>query len=124
MKKPSTWDQWADDGEDEEEKDEEEQSKDCSVPTKAQAYIFERALKMDPGTRGALPNEIHELWNSMQKGPGAAQERHALRNAIVPRDATYGHICKVDPTGPLMQRIRNVWETKQKKDTTQRNESE
>ena len=115
MKKPSTWDQWADDGEDEEEKDEEEQSKDCSVPTKAQAYIFERALKMDPGTRGALPNEIHELWNSMQKGPGAAQERHALRNAIVPRDATYGHICKVDPTGPLMQRIRNVWETKQKK---------
>jgi hypothetical protein len=50
----------------------------------------------------------------MQKGPGAAQERHALRNAIVPRDATYGHICKVDPTGPLMQRIRNVWETKQK----------
>ena len=113
MKKPSSWDQWADDGEDEEEKGED--SKDCSVPTKAQAYIFERALKMDPGTRGALPNEIHELWNSMQKGPGAAQERHALRNAIVPRDATYGHICKVDPTGPMMQRIRNVWETKQTK---------
>jgi hypothetical protein len=113
MKKPSSWDQWADDGEDEEEKGED--SKDCSVPTKAQAYIFERALKMDPGTRGALPSEIHELWNSMQKGPGAAQERHALRNAIVPRDATYGHICKVDPTGSLMQRVRNVWETKQKK---------
>ena len=115
MKKPSTWHQWADDGEDEEEKDEEEQSKDSSVPTKQQAYIFDRALKLSPGTRGALPNEVHELWNSMQKGPGAAQERHALRNAIVPRDATYGHICKVDPTGPLMQRIRNVWETKQKK---------
>jgi len=112
MKKPSSWDQWADDGEDEEEKGED--SKDCSVPTKAQAYIFERALKMDPGTRGALPSEIHDLWNTMQRGPGAAQERHALRNAIVPRDATYGHICKVDPTGSLTQRVRNVWETKQK----------
>jgi hypothetical protein len=51
----------------------------------------------------------------LQQGPGAAQERHALRNLCVPRDATYGSICKVDPTGPLMQRIRTVWQTKQKK---------
>jgi hypothetical protein len=113
MKKPSSWDQWADDGEEEEEKGDD--SKDCSAPTKAQAYIFERALKLDPGTRGGLPSDIHDLWNTMQKGPGAAQERHALRNAIVPRDATYGHICKVDPTGPPMNRIRNAFETKQKK---------
>ena len=51
----------------------------------------------------------------MQRGPGAAQERHALRNAIVPKDATYGHLCKVDPNGPLMNRIRKVFEIRQKK---------
>jgi hypothetical protein len=75
----------------------------------------DKALKMDPGTRGALPHEIRELWKSLQQGPGAAQERHTLRNLCVPRDATYGSICKVDPTGPLMQKIRTVWQTKQKK---------
>ena len=121
MKKPSgaSWDQWAtkeddaDDGEEEEEKGED--SKDCSAPTKAQAWIFDRALKMDAGTKGALPSEIHDLWTTMQSGPGAAQERHALRNAIVPKDAKYGHVCKVDPNGPLMNRIRDVFEIKQKK---------
>ena len=74
------------------------------------------ALKLPLGTRGALPKEVHELWDSLQSGPGAAKERHALRNAIVPKDAGYGHICQVDPNGPLMNRIRNVFEIKQTKD--------
>ena len=121
MDKPSCayWKRWADeeddadDGEEEEEKGEDD--KDCSAPTKAQAWMFDKALKMGAGTRGALPSEIHDLWNTMQRGPGAAQERHALRNAIVPKDATYGHLCKVDANGPLMNRIRNVFEIRQKK---------
>ena len=70
MKKPASWDAWAvkDDGE---EKDEEVLGeKDYSAPEKAQAKVFEDALKRPPGTRGSLPIEIHEVWNNMQKGPG------------------------------------------------------
>ena len=32
----------------------------------------------------------------------------------MPRDARYGHICKVDPNGPVMHRIRGVFEIKEK----------
>ena len=59
----------------------------------------------------------------MQRGPGAAKERHALRNALVPKDATYGHIIKVDPNGSVMNRIRQVFEVKQKNYSDERGES-
>ena len=59
--------------------------------------------------------EIHEVWNNIQRGPGSAKERHALRNACVPKDAGYGHVCTIDPNGLLTKRIRDVFEVKQKK---------
>ena len=123
MKKPASWDAWAgqeeddDDceGQEEEEEEEEELDKDYNAPSKAQCKVFEDALKKAPGSRGSLPVEIHEVWNNMQRGPGSAKERHALRNAIVPRDACYGHVCTLDPNGPMMHRIKEVFEVKQKK---------
>ena len=119
MKKPAaSWDAWAEqkDAEDDcEEGEEEEDGKDYSCPTKAQCHVFDTAPKATPGSRGALPSEVHELLNSLARGPGAAQQRHALRNAVVPKNASYGHICKVDATGPLMQRIKDVFEVKQRK---------
>ena len=116
MKKPASWDAWAvkDDGEEKEE--EVIGEKDYSAPEKAHAKVFEDALKRPPGTRGSLPIEIHEVWNNMQKGPGSAKERHALRNAIVPRDAGYGYVIStIDENGPLMNRIKSAFEIKQKK---------
>ena len=92
--------------------------KDYSAPSKAQAHMFEQAMKVPAGTSGAPPPEVHELWNTLQRGPGAAKERHALRNAIVPRDARCGYICKVDPNS--MHRIRDVFEIKQKKGADER----
>ena len=123
MKKPACWEEWAqeeeddddDDGEEEEEEEEGELKKNYNTPSKAQADVFEKALQKVPGTRCSLPVEIHEVWNQIKRGPGAAKERHALRNAIVPLDAGYGHVCNVDPNGPLMNRIREVFEIKQKK---------
>ena len=43
-----------------------------------------------------------------------AKERHALRNAIVPKYATNGTILKVDPNGTVMEKIRTACEIKQK----------
>ena len=88
---------------------------DYDAPSKAKAKVFDDALKRPPGTRGSLPVEIHEVWNNIQKGPGAAKERQALRNAIVPKQAGYGHICTINPNGQLMKRIKEVFEYKQKK---------
>ena len=124
MKKPASWDAWAGQEEDdddcegqeeEEEEEEEELDKDYNAPSKAQCKVFEDALKKAPGSRGSLPVEIHEVWNNITRGPGSAKERHALRNAIVPRDACYGHVCTLDPNGPMMHRIKTVFEVKQKK---------
>jgi hypothetical protein len=120
MKKPAaSWNAWAEEEDDDDDGEEEEEEvledKDYEVPSKAQAKVFDEALKRTPGTRGSLPAEIHEVWNNIQRGPGAAKERHALRNAIVPKDAGYGHICTIDPNGPLMTRIKEVFEVKQKK---------
>ena len=118
MKKPAaSWDSWAEQKEadgDGEEEEEGEYGKDYSAPTKAQAFSVDQALEIEPGSRGALPKDIHDLWATLQKGPGAVKERHALRNAIVPKDAKYGHVCKVDQDGPLMKRIRTAFEIKQK----------
>ena len=58
---------------------------------------------------------IHELWDTLQRGPGASKEGNALRNAIVPKDAGYGHLIKVDHNGSLMNRINILFETKQEK---------
>ena len=69
---------------------------DYSAPSKVRAHVFAEALKLPAGSRGALPQEVKDLWKTMQTGPGAAKERHALRNAIIPKDATYGHVCGVD----------------------------
>jgi hypothetical protein len=122
MKKPASFQQWAEEAEEEDDDDdgdEEEEDvlgeKDYEAPSKAQCKVFDDALKRPPGTRGALPDEIHELWNTIQNGPGSAKERHALRNAIVPKDASYGHVCTIDPNGPMMNRIKQVFEIKQKK---------
>ena len=120
MKKPASWDAWAEKDEDstddgEEEEEEVPGEKDYDAPSKAQAKVFDDALKRTPGTRGSLPVEIHEVWNNIQSGPGSAKERHALRNCIVPKDAGYGHVCTIDPNGPLMNRIKSVFEIKQKK---------
>ena len=60
------WDEWADEdeeeeGEEEEAEEEEEQGedgKDYSAHTKTQASVFDKSLKLDPGTRGALPREV------------------------------------------------------------------
>ena len=110
MKRPSTaaWNEWAeqqedDHAEEEEEEQEDEDAKDYSTSTKAQCSVFDRALKLPPGTRGSCPNEIQELWASIKSGPGTVAERHALRNARVPKDAGYGHACTVDPNGITMQ---------------------
>ena len=119
MKKPANWNAWAEEEEDDDDGEEEEEEalgeKDYEAPSKAQARVFEDALKRTPGTRGSLPVEIHEVWNNIQRGPGSAKERHALRNAIVPKDAGYGHICTTDLNGPLMTRIKEVFETKQER---------
>ena len=120
-KKPaSSWNEWAeeeDDGDDADDGEGEEElaEKDYSVPSKQQSKVFADALARAPGTRGSVPVEIHELWNSMQRGPGSAAERHALRNAIVPKTAGYNHICTIDPNGSIMTRIKDVFEVKQKK---------
>ena len=124
MKKPASWNAWAEqedeeeeeeeeDEEEEEEEDEEDVGKDVNPPTKAQCKVFEDALQRAPGTRGSLPAEIHEMWRNMARGPGSAQERHALRNAIVPKDASYGHVCTIDSNGPLMNRVKAMFEIKQ-----------
>ena len=102
MKKPASWCAWAEKEEDsiddgEEEEEEVLGEKDFNAPSKAQARVFDDALKRTPGTRGSLPVEIHEVWNNIQRGPGSKEERHALRNMIVPRDAGYGHVCTIDP---------------------------
>ena len=120
MKKPAaSWDAWAeqkDADDDGEEGEEEEGCKDYSPPTKQQCHVFEAALKATPGSRGARPSDVHELWRTFAKGPGAAQQRHALRNAVVPKNASYGHVCKIDATGPVMQRIKTVFEVRQRKE--------
>ena len=72
--------------------------------------VFADALAKPAVTFGALPKEIHTLWKSIQRGPGTVPLRHAVRNMIAPKDAVYGHICKVDPNGPLMQRVRESFE--------------
>ena len=120
MKKPASWNAWAEEEKDDDDDGEEEEKevleeKDYEAPTRAQARVFDDALKRTPGTRGSLPVEIHEVWNNIQRGPGSAKERHALRNAIVPKDAGYGHICTIDPNGPLMNRVKEAFEVKQKK---------
>ena len=33
----------------------------------------------------------------------------------MPKDAGYGHVCTIDPNGPLMNRIKEVFETKTQK---------
>ena len=121
MKKPASsakWDAWAemeDDDDDEEEEEPVLEEKDYDAPSKAQCRVFDDALKKTPGTRGSLPPEIHEMWNNIQRGPGAIQERHALRNAIVPKGAGYGHVCAIDPDGPLMHKVKEVFEVKHHK---------
>ena len=93
-----------DDAEEEEEEQDDVDAKDYSTCTKAQCHIFDRALKLHPGTRGSFPNEIQELWASIKHGPGTIAERHALRNALVPKDAGHGHVCTVDPNGITMRK--------------------
>jgi hypothetical protein len=124
MKKPAAWDKWAEEGEEEEEdadddmedQDEEgEDKKNHSPVSRQQAYVFERALKLPPGTNGSLPQEIHDFWNSITRGPGSAQQRHALRNEIVPKNAHYGTVVNIDPNGKKMQKIRSAFEIKQKR---------
>ena len=120
MKKPASWDAWAEEEEDsiddgEEEEEEVLGEKDYDAPSKEQAKVFHDALKRTPGTRGSLPVEIHEVWNNIQSGPGAAKERHALRNYVVPRSAGYGHVCTIDQNEPLLNRIKSAFEIKQKK---------
>ena len=94
-----------DDGDEEKKQEgEEEVGKDTRPVTKEQAWNFVNAMSLPPGSMGALPQEIHTLWNSIAHGPGTIPQRHALRNAIVSRSANYGHVCKIDPGGPLMKR--------------------
>ena len=121
MKKPaSSWNAWAEEESDDYDDGEEEEEevfgeKDYEAPSKAQATVFEDALKRTPGTRVSLPIETHEVWNNIQRGPGSAKERHALRNAIVPKNAGYGHICTIEPNEPLTNKIKEVVEIKKKK---------
>ena len=77
MKKPASgdWKTWAEEEEDDDDDVEEGEEevlpeKDYAAPSKAQAKVFEDALKRPIGTRGSLPKEIHELWNTIQRGPG------------------------------------------------------
>ena len=120
MKKPASWNAWAEDDDDDDDDGEEEEEEvlaetDYDAPSKAQAKVFEDAWKRPPGTRGSLPVEIHEVWNNIQRGPGAAKERHALRNACVPKSVGYGHVCTINPNGLLIKRIKDVFGVKQKK---------
>ena len=78
-------------------------------------WPFSNAMKLPPGAMGALPQEIHTVWNSFAHGPGTIPQRHALRNAIVPRSAGYGHICNIDPDGQPMKKVRDIFEIKQRK---------
>ena len=95
--------------------EEEEGEKNYSTPTREQCHIFDKALKTAPGVRGALPQEVVDLWYSIKNGPGAAKERHAIRNAIVPRDAAYGTIVTIDPNGRQMEKIRTAFQIRQKR---------
>ena len=120
MKRPASsakWDAWAEmeDDDDEEEEEPVLEEKDFEPPSKAQAKVFDDALRRPPGTRGSLPPEIREMWNKFQRGPGAIQERHALRNLIVPKSAGYSHVCTIDPDGPLMNKVKEVFEIKHHK---------
>ena len=74
--------------------------------SREQAHAFEKALKLPSSVKGALPQEIHDAWKSLPRGPGASAQRNALRNAIMPRDARYGHLCNVDPEGALMKQVK------------------
>ena len=91
-----------------------EAMKVSSAPSKIQAKVFQDALALPPGSMGSLPPEVHTLWKSISSGPETIPQRHALRNMIVTKNAPYGHICRVDPDGRLMQRIRKVFEVKQR----------
>ena len=122
MKKPAaSCDKWASEKDDDAEEEAEEvamedgESKDYSTASKIQYHVFNKALQIAPGCRGSLPTAIHDLWKTMASGPGAAKERHALRNACVPKNADYRNVCNADVNGPLMQRIRNVFEIKQRR---------
>ena len=103
---------WAEEDNDEHKPDDPEDF--SSVPTKVQAHVFAAALAKPIGTPGSLPEEIHSLWKGIASGPGTIPLRHSVRNMIVPKDAKYGYMCRVDPNGPLMQRVRNVFEVKQR----------
>ena len=106
----SSWESWAKEPAVEKPVDEEKDGvKDTSSCTKAQAHAFEKALQLPEGTPGALPQEIHELWQNYSSGPGACAMRNAIRNAIVPKNAGYGHVCTVSPNGALMQKVKSLF---------------
>jgi len=80
-KKPSSWQAFGEEAENAE--------KDTSSLTKAQRYIFDKAMK-----NGDLPQEIQEAHDKikMARKPGYPKELNAVVNAVVPKDA-YFSIC-------------------------------
>lgn len=116
MKKPAgTCFEWAAQPAHDEEAGEEVQIKDTSRISKQQAYLFDRALKLHPGVTGSLPQEVHDIWNNVSHGPGTIPERNDLRNLCVPKDASYGHIIKSYEGGALVQHMKDIFQTKQRK---------
>ena len=114
--KDPSWNEWAaeSEGEDGEkgEKGEKDAVRDTRAPENAQRYVFDKALKQPPGSIGGLPQELFDYWQTIQ---GKVKEKHAFRNAIVPRDANYGNSVAVGVA--QMEMVRTVFLEK-KKDTT------
>lgn len=55
MKKPASWNAWAEEEDDDDGEEEEEEAlgeKGYEAPSKAQANVFDDVLKRAPGTRG------------------------------------------------------------------------
>ena len=111
----TSWEKWADEQDEDEDEDEPEEAgdgKDMSVPTKAQCLAFDNALNKPPGVVGSLPPEVHEAWQKLQRGPGTIPERHALINLLVRKNASYGHIVRVDE--PQLESFREAFKDKQR----------
>ena len=67
---------------------------DTSSITAQQRYCFDKALALEPGTPGSLPEDIKKKFIELKSGRPA--QRNALINAVVPKDVAYKTVLKLD----------------------------
>ena len=93
-KRPSSWQAFG-----------EEAERDTSSITKAQRYLFDKAMK-----NGSLPDEVQQAHDEikMAKKPGYPKELNAVVNAVVPKDAGYASV--IDWSQPVtMKRFETLF---------------